>query len=326
MTSFLLLVIALAALGSTQLLTNGNSQLPSCASTCPLLSQAAAACGGTTSATQQIWSCFCQSGYLRTLYTSPAGICDAVCTNPSDNQQVMTWYTTNCGGDLGQSEHANAGGATTVIITSTSTSPAASTVASSTNTAGAAAGSSSSSGNSSGQKGSWWSSHYKWVIMLIALFVGLLLLALIAVFIKRRYDRKQDQIKEGFNAGITHRSAPMPPSAGDMSYANDSQVMAGALGPSGDGRDSPARTRDSHMPYGYGYTRSESRLSAHQPGVGGGRRSPLARGETPMGDLEKDVGVARADAITPAKRQKRVLVRERSMEGPGSLEVEKGMR
>ena len=162
--------------------------------------------------------------------------------------------------------------------------------------------------------------------MLIALFVGLLLLALIAVFFKRRYDRKQDQIKSGFNAGITSRSAPMPPSTGDMSYANDSQEMAGALGPSHDGRESLARTRDSFMPYGYGYTRSESRLSAHQHGAGQGRRSPLARGETPVGDLEKDVGIARADAIAPAKRQKRVLVRERSMEGPGSPEVEKSMR
>ena len=125
-----LLFAALITTNTTaQLLTHGNTQLPSCASNCPLLAQAEQACGGTTSATQAIWSCFCQSGYLTSLYNSPAGICDAVCTSPSDNQQVMTWFTTNCGKDDAASEHAAAGsggggggGTTVVVVTSTSTS------------------------------------------------------------------------------------------------------------------------------------------------------------------------------------------------------------
>lgn len=155
---------AAAALSTAQVLTSGNSQLPACAQQCPLLQQAAAACGGTTSSSQTIWSCFCQSGYLTSLKSSPAGICDSVCTNAADNQQVMTWYNSECGNDYGASEHANAaaGGATTVIITSTSTSaPVAGQTANTVGAAAAATGSSVVSGNANTpQGGSWWSTHY----------------------------------------------------------------------------------------------------------------------------------------------------------------------
>lgn len=156
------LLSCLASLTSAQLLTNGNSQLPSCASSCTLLNQAAQACGGTTTADQAIWVCFCHSAYLTSLYSSPNGICDQSCTDPSDNQQVMTWYTSNCGTDYGASEHADSG-ATTVVITSTSTS-AAPTVAAGTSAAAlptttASGGTVEPDSRGSGD-GSWWSTHY----------------------------------------------------------------------------------------------------------------------------------------------------------------------
>ncbi|KAK1083718.1 hypothetical protein LTR33_003093 [Friedmanniomyces endolithicus] len=277
---------------TAQLLTNGNTQLPSCASNCPLLAQAEQACGGTTSATQAIWSCFCQSGYLTSLYNSPAGICDAVCTSPSDNQQVMTWFTTNCGKDDAASEHAAAGsggggggGTTVVVVTSTSTSAIA------TGT-GAVLPSTTASGGtvepdvhtSSGR--TWWDLHWKWVLMLIVLFAALLLLALLATCLKRRHDRKADQIREGFNTGITTRSTGTAPMSVVPASANTTTQDMSALGPSGSGRNSPARTREAFMPYG---------------------------GGTPVGELEKEVGFQGSEGAPRGKKTRRVLVRERSV-------------
>jgi hypothetical protein len=157
-----LLASLYAAAASAQLLAAQG--LPACAQSCTLLNQAATACGGLQSANQQIWSCFCQSAYLTGLKSSPSGICDAFCTDPSQNQQVMTWYTGNCGSDNGASEHADngSGGQTTVVITSTSTS--ATPTAPTTATRGAATASPTSSSVTGNRKqpegGSWWDNHW----------------------------------------------------------------------------------------------------------------------------------------------------------------------
>lgn len=149
-----------ASLASAQLLAQG---LPACAQSCQSLNQAATACGGLQSANQAIWSCFCQSGYLTTLYSSPTGICDAYCTDPSQNQQVMTWYQGNCGSDNGASEHADngSGGQTTVVITSTTTSATPTAPATATRGAAATASSTTQTGNrKQPEEGSWWDNHW----------------------------------------------------------------------------------------------------------------------------------------------------------------------
>ena len=154
-----LLVLLLGSLighaAADGVLTNGNSQLPSCAQGCGLLIQAAQACGGTSTASQATWSCFCQSGYLKSLYQSAAGICDSTCTNPSDNQQVSTWYNSNCGTDFGAKEHAG-------------DAPAATTTAGGAQTTSSSAGAG-ATGSSDGSTYSidentsgsdWWAKHY----------------------------------------------------------------------------------------------------------------------------------------------------------------------
>ncbi|EMC90822.1 hypothetical protein BAUCODRAFT_80748 [Baudoinia panamericana UAMH 10762] len=336
-------IIALSALlfrsASAQLLTNGNSQLPSCAATCTLLNQAAQACSGTATADQGTWSCFCQSAYLKTLYTTPNGVCDQFCTNPSDNQQVMTWYTSNCGSDNGAIEHAgSATGATTVVVTSTSmtsTTTAAAATSDGVQPTTTASGGSASVSNLNTSNADWWSIHYRWVIMLIVLFVSFILIAIVAVLLKRRHDRKQDRIREGFNAGITSRTTPMititaqDGAAGDSTFMSGAQPIAGGGWEAGGGRNSPARTREVFMPYGYSYTRSESRLGSR--GDLDGRKSPVPRGMAPVEDLEKEVGIGAANADTPrsvrsAKKGRRVMVRERSVEGPESPVAEKERR
>lgn len=157
-----LLALLSTSLASAQLLAQG---LPTCAQSCTTLNQAAQACNGVASANQNTWACFCQSGYLKSLYSSPSGICDAFCTDPSQNQQVMTWYQTNCGSDNGASEHADngSGGQTTVVITSTSTSanPAAPTTATRGAASTASSGSNAQTGNrKQSEEGSWWDNHW----------------------------------------------------------------------------------------------------------------------------------------------------------------------
>lgn len=63
--------------------------------------------------------------------------------------------------------------------------------------------------------------------MVIAMGLGFILFAIVAVLIKRYFVRRRDRVATGFNSGITHRSAPMTQSLGPFIYnnqnANDSR-------------------------------------------------------------------------------------------------------
>lgn len=95
--------------------------------------------------------------------------------------------------------------------------------------------------------------------MVIVLAIGFSLLAWLLMWLKRRHDRKQDIVKGGFNAGVTERSTP---ATGGNEEKNASSLVVTPM--HGSGRNSPARTREAFMPYGYGYARSESRLTSNQ--------------------------------------------------------------
>nr|POE63292.1 hypothetical protein CFP56_04195 [Quercus suber] len=145
--------------------------------------------------------------------------------------------------------------------------------------------------------------------MLIALFAGLSGVAVLATCLKRRHDRRADQIRNGFNSGITTRSTakgvadpahgsalpPAPPV-----YPSTTDIEPGPT------RDSPARSRNAFMPYGYGYSYSDPR---HSPGP---------RAQIPLDDIEKVAmmeGGGQQMMEGALKREgKRVLVRERSEE------------
>lgn len=147
--------------------------------------------------------------------------------------------------------------------------------------------------------------------MLIVLFIGLLGLALLAIWLKKRHERKQDQIKSSFNEGITTRSAP---ATLDSPMKQVEPTVSGPYAQSGSvlesGRNSPARTRDAFMPYGYGYARSESRLGNNLPEDAIQRAgSSLAKTQVP----EEEGGAANKSA--EAGKRRRVLVRERSVGG-----------
>lgn len=137
--------------------------------------------------------------------------------------------------------------------------------------------------------------------MVIVVAIGLLVLGFGGRWLKKRHDRKKDRISESFNAGITTRGTPM----GSGRNVNESYISG-----AGDGRNSPSRTREAFMPYGYGYTRSESRLGSHS---NVDHSSPLARGTTPVSDLEKNGGASEVSPENPNGKSRRVKVRERLM-------------
>lgn len=174
-TLLLALCAGAATVSAQGVLTNGNSQFPACAQACPLLVQAAQACSATDVASQGAWVCFCQSAYLTNLRSSATGICDSTCTNPTDLQQVSTWYNTNCGSDFGASEHSGSGTTTTTPAAGAGaaggatppedeSAPAAAT--SSTSPSSSAPPSSNGQNTLNGVSigadapGTWWSNHY----------------------------------------------------------------------------------------------------------------------------------------------------------------------
>jgi hypothetical protein len=168
--------------------------------------------------------------------------------------------------------------------------------------------------------------------MVIVLAIALSIIAILATWLKKRHDRKRDSPNTSFNEGITTRTAPTDPALTEKAAASNRSVAPAAAAPafnssSPSGRNSPARTREAFMPYGYNYTRSESRLASGSedaiervppPPVGArphesDRASPLARGGTPVGELERG-GIEGTPTPTGQIKRKKVLVRERSAE------------
>ena len=53
--------------------------------------------------------------------------------------------------------------------------------------------------------------------MIIVIFVGVAIFAVILILLRRRYHRRQDQLRQPFNQGITNNSVPVvavpPPAA-----------------------------------------------------------------------------------------------------------------
>lgn len=101
LASFFLCLLILPTLSqNTQLLDfSSPNGLPSCANQCQPLYTAQYACippqaPVTNEATYR--SCFCQSGFLRTLYSTTRGLCDAVCP-VNDLTRIRDWYLQSCG-------------------------------------------------------------------------------------------------------------------------------------------------------------------------------------------------------------------------------------
>ena len=138
--------------------------------------------------------------------------------------------------------------------------------------------------------------------MIIVIALGLGAAGAIGVWLKRRHQRKQDQIRGGFNAGITERAQPMSQNKGLDSPGAFAPTAAAASG-----SNSPARTRDAFMPYGYGYSRSESHVAPQADD----RRSPMTRGGSPYEDLDREA--SRPMMADRERNSKKAVAHERSL-------------
>ncbi|KAI9822065.1 MAG: hypothetical protein M1826_000573 [Phylliscum demangeonii] len=196
----LLLLLPPVLAQSTQLLDFSPTALPPCATQCQSLYTAQAGCvppAAPVSVDDTYHTCFCQSNFLHTLYSSTAGLCDGACP-PEGLTQIRTWYLALC---LPKS-------ATTTTSAGTPTADPTTALSASASTGGtnAGAGTSPSAAVSASPlppslapapPGSWsvvtmraWKTHWRWVLMVIVIAVGAVACAIAGVLFKRYRKRK----------------------------------------------------------------------------------------------------------------------------------------
>lgn len=152
-------------------------------------------------------SCFCQSALITQLHSTGNGVCDAECTNPSDRSLLQTWYNNYC----------QSGGNAPTSTTTTAADPPSTTTSSVRTTPQWDA------------PQPWYvpffaafldwdlvfvllipsflvdlyriKTHYRWVIMIVVLFVGFTIIGVGAMWLKRRHDAKNPGLYHGANRG-----------------------------------------------------------------------------------------------------------------------------
>ncbi|KIW94522.1 uncharacterized protein Z519_04498 [Cladophialophora bantiana CBS 173.52] len=308
------LLLSLLRLASAQSIvpTSSSAQFPSCALSCTVLLQAQTACvPPLVPVTNQITyeNCFCQSSLLQALYSTPDAICTAECTSESDRTLLQTWFTNFCqqvgrGIDpLASTTSVLQPSSTAVVtITSYSTPPAA------TNT-----GTGSASGPAPHSHQSWIDGHWRWILMIGVLAVGFGLLTWLAIWFKRRHNRKIEERRaaaSGFPTADEQRGgarSATPDLWGPhqhmhytkgWEYHNDPAVMGGGVLASSSSR----RDRKSKRASSQGKHRDLPEMAE----LGGGR-PPASRQHS------SSKGKARAtDEIMPVESETRHADRSRS--------------
>lgn len=150
------------------------ASLPSCATSCGSLFDANGACvpPAADEASETVYEqCFCAYDSLQGLKGDPpTDVCRGACAAaPADYTSIRDWFTNLCNEAATKTD----------------------TASSSTDTS-----SSSSGGSSSGGGGSWLSTHWKWVVMLVVMFVGIAGIWIGACIWRRRYVRKKERMIE----------------------------------------------------------------------------------------------------------------------------------
>ncbi|OCK80872.1 hypothetical protein K432DRAFT_404336 [Lepidopterella palustris CBS 459.81] len=164
------------------------SKLPACAKSCSVLQQAEGGCvppAALVSNQATYQSCFCQSAFLTSLKTSPS-LCEPACS-ADDATAIESYYVSLCNGPVVEP-------ATTTQTTATTTATtAATTTTTGTNTAtGTAVAGNKGVSDANSSNNSWFSHHWKWVLMLIVIFLAMIIIWPAAIFFKRRHNRKRD--------------------------------------------------------------------------------------------------------------------------------------
>ncbi|KAM0332033.1 hypothetical protein ACHAQA_002302 [Verticillium albo-atrum] len=195
--------------------------LPACAASCGVLYDANGGCVPPASGNDVDNNCFCSFAALQPFQQgSVNGVCDSAGCAPTDLTSIQSWYTSYC---------ADAGiGGTEQTITSGESS------ATSTPTAGSSAGNSSNDGSGGGD---WISNHWRWVIAIVILIVGIAGIWIGACIWRRRY-LKRKATKFGKHTSTTAFPAPggstvhVPGPGGTEAQNGPGMFMPGAAAPS----------------------------------------------------------------------------------------------
>ncbi|MCJ1393727.1 hypothetical protein MMC18_006603 [Xylographa bjoerkii] len=220
-TSAILLLFHLALTTAQSASGQIPNTLPACAQTCVALTQASQSCASNQAAYQ---SCFCQSALLTSLKTSSTdNICAPQCGD-ADFATIASWYNGQCG--------ASASGApattpSTLLTSTTSNAGSAPTLATTTGDAPSAATSDSGlppndAAPSNGQ--AWFSTHYQWVIMLIVLAVGLIVIAILLTWLRKRHARRREAAENAGPHPAMEEWAPNQRSVHDVGNFGAAQV------------------------------------------------------------------------------------------------------
>ncbi|KAK4691999.1 hypothetical protein P7C71_g5121, partial [Lecanoromycetidae sp. Uapishka_2] len=164
------------------------SSFPSCAQQCSLLQQAATSCMSNPTAAQ---SCFCQSALLSQLYgASPVSICSQC--SAADMLTIQNGYKSTCKAEGAPAAANVAVPASPSTTTTTSATSKTTTSATTSPTAGAAVPNQQDTSTTNPPSGPWMSTHWKWVVMIVVLAVGLSILAIGGALLHRRYHNKRE--------------------------------------------------------------------------------------------------------------------------------------
>jgi len=254
--------VAFSALAGAQSVID-YSKLPACARQCNILAQAESNCVPPAApvTTQDIYqSCFCQSTLLTTLKTSPS-LCQAAATGCSvdDADKIEQYYVALCNGPTVQPPET----------TTTTTTAATTTSGTNTATGTAVGGNTKGVSENKSNNGGWFSTHWKWVLMLIIIFLFMIIASILGVWLKRRHARRADARR----ANMAASDAPVADAAFHEAVAKE---MSGGLP-----APPPVRTRSSTI-----NSRGSSRLSRQpEPVVWGPHQHASTWAETNTQDF-----------------------------------------
>lgn len=158
--------------------------------------------------------CFCASPFLTSLPSNADSVCVAECTIPSDRQLLQAWYDGFCakvaaGQDPTTETQTLASTLTTTATLSQQTAGPTLTGSTLTGTATPTPGTSSDTSSTTQHNQTWIQGHWKYILMLAILIVGLGLLAWLAVWLKKRHRRQVEEKRaaaSGFNYDAEKRA------------------------------------------------------------------------------------------------------------------------
>lgn len=209
-------------------------QFPGCALNCATLLNAQSVCLPPTQpkSSQLVYDqCFCASAFLTPFATTTDGVCVTECPSLADRQLLQAWYNSFCaqvrnGIDPNTLTSASTSTVATSIISVTSGTLVATVTATSTSS-----GASSTQHQTGNQ--SWISTHWKYILMIVIIAVGLAFLAWLAVRLKRRHQRKlesQRAAASGFGYDPEKRPANDPRRSATPDLWGPHQMMQATQG------------------------------------------------------------------------------------------------